>query len=85
MEEKEYIVFDRRETVLQSWVKDILTFGFIILCIYISRASTWWTFAMGSLFLLFAWAKAASMLGKRRRKLIGKKEALEWANSLEDV
>ena len=84
MADKEFIIFDKRETLLQSWAKDSFTFGFVLLCIYVSQGSPWWTFVTGFLFLLFIAVKSSCIVNKKQKTLKGKSEAILWAKSLED-
>ena len=47
------VIIKPKETVIQSFIKDLVTFSFLGLCIYISEGSTWWTFFSGVFFIVF--------------------------------
>lgn len=57
MSEKTIFFIDANESVFQSIGRDVVTFGFMLLCIYVSRGSTFWTFVSGSIFIAFIGAK----------------------------
>ncbi|MCK9554133.1 hypothetical protein [Aquamicrobium sp.] len=48
-----------KESLAQSLISDLATFGLILLCIYVSQGSAWWTFVTGCMFLLFVVIRAA--------------------------
>ena len=76
-------VIDKTESVSESVFKDIVTFSFLIFCIWISQGSTWWTFFTGTIIFLGLWARLAIALKKRTHTFKTKTELLEWANSLD--
>ena len=82
MSEPKFIVYDKSETILESWMKDAVTFGFLFLCVYVSRDSTWWTFATGCMALLLLGGKAQAA-SKRMKKCHSKEELRAWVESLE--
>lgn len=47
-----------KESLAQSLISDIATFGLILLCIWVSRGSAWWTLITGCMFLFFIVARA---------------------------
>ena len=75
MENKTLIIGN--ETVFDSIMKDLATFSFMALCIYISKDSTFWTFVSGILFLLFFFGKVATFQGKVK-KFNTEKDAIEY-------
>jgi len=81
--DKEVKIIDKTESVLESIFKDMVTFSFLIFCIWLSQDSKWWTFLTGTLFLAGFFIRAASVLKKGTTIFKSKKELLEWANSLE--
>lgn len=81
--EPKYILFDKTEGLLESWGKDLVTFGFLGLCIYVSRDSNWWTFFTGTMALLVIAGKIQAGV-KRQKKFHTKQELLDWAQKLED-
>ena len=48
-----------KESLAQSLISDLATFGLILLCIYVSQGSAWWTLVTGCMFLFFVVARAA--------------------------
>jgi len=80
---KEISVFCTDETALGSILSDIVTFGFLLLCIWFSnnQGGGWWTFFTCCLFLISISAKSKKA---EWIKLKSKKEAIEWANSLSE-
>jgi len=76
-------VIDRTESVSESVFKDIVTFSFLIFCIWISQGSTWWTFFTGTITLLALWSRLASAFKQRVHTFKTKTELIEWANSLD--
>jgi len=80
---KEILIFCTNETALASILSDIVTFGFLILCIWFSnnQGGGWWTFFTCGLFLISISAKSKK---SEWIKLKSKKEAIEWANSLSE-
>lgn len=61
-----YVVLDRRQTVAESLVSDGATFGLLLLCIWVSQSSTWWTFCSGVFFLLWIVGKCAHTISSRK-------------------
>ena len=78
MEQPKYIVFDKRETVAESLVKDGVTFALLLLCIWASLGSTWWTFFTAVMFLVFLGAKAAMAVGSRQKKFTSLDDMQAW-------
>lgn len=76
-----YIVFDKRESLYESVVKDGFTFSFIGLCIWVSQGSTFWTFLSGLIFLLFIYIRLSSVFTQRFKKFTTKEQAVAWLNS----
>lgn len=83
MSEPKFIVFDKTESVFESWAKDAVTFGFLLLCIYVSRDSAWWTFATGCLALLVIAGKLHQVASKRTKRCNSKDELRAWVDALE--
>lgn len=77
-----YAVFDKRESIIGSVIKDITTLAVLVLMVYVSRDSNWWTLVTGAMFILWMVAKSAVITG-RRYKTFQTKEALQaWVDSL---
>ena len=67
-EQPKYVLLDKRENLAESVVKDGVTFGLLLLCIWASQGSKWWTFFTALMFLAFLGAKAAAIVGTRQHK-----------------
>lgn len=82
---KEIMIFDKSETAVESIFSDLVTFGFLLLCMWFSYSygGGWWTFFTCSMFLAFLSVKMPSNAG-RWVKIASKEEAIEWAQSLPD-
>ncbi len=57
-----YIVLNQRESLSASISKDLVTFGCMAFCIYVSRTSGTWTAISVVMFLLFLFARTARSL-----------------------
>ena len=77
---KEMIIFEKTETLAESIASDVVTFLFLLLCIWFSysQGGGWWTF------LAFLAVKIPGGAKSRCVKLSTKKEAISWAESLPD-
>jgi hypothetical protein len=76
-------IIDKTESVLESIIKDIVTFSFLIFCIWISQGNTWWTFFTATIFLMGGWTRLSVILKKKTHTFKSKAELLEWAENLE--
>lgn len=83
LEDTNYAVFEKNETVSESIYKDFVTLVMICFCVYISQGSTFWTFITGGMFMLFMFGKIA-LLMKSQKRFNTKASLLEWVNSLDD-
>ena len=61
MEQKPKIVI-LKESLAQSLISDTATLGMILLCVYVSQGSKWWTLVTGYMFLFFVVCRAAAAL-----------------------
>lgn len=80
MGNSKFIVFDKRETVIESLVKDLGTFCFVALAVYVSRDSRWWTFFTGSMAILALFGN----VGQRQKRFTSKAELKAWVDSIEE-
>lgn len=55
------IVIVYKESLAQSVISDLATFGFLLICIWASQGSKWWTFFTGAMFLVVVCAKLAAL------------------------
>ena len=83
---KEVMMYEKTETMVESISSDIVTFGFLMLCMWFSysQGGGWWTFFTCSMFLLLMAVKMPGRGPARWVKLTSKKAAIEWAESLPD-
>ncbi len=73
-----YVVLDGREKLGESLVKDGVTFGLLLLCIWASQGSKWWTFFTALMFLAYLGGKAASVVGNRQHKFKRLEDLQTW-------
>lgn len=83
---REVMIFEKTETMVESICSDIVTFGFLLLCMWFSysQGGGWWTFFTCSMFLILLAVKMPGRASSRWVKLSSKKEAIKWAESLPD-
>lgn len=83
---KEVMMYEKTQTLAESITCDLVTFGFLLLCIWFSwdQGGGWWTFFTTAMFLMSLWSRLPHGLTSRWVKLTSKQKALEWANSLPD-
>jgi hypothetical protein len=84
-EDIKFAVLDGRETLAESFYKDIVTFSFLCFSIWLSQGSKWWTLVTGLMFMMFVFGKIAVMLKHKQKRFKNKDELISWAKSLEDV
>ena len=78
------VIYDKRETVLQSMATDGITFAFLLLCIWFSwhMGGGVWTFITVCMLLLWCSAKLPWEGSNRKTIVKSKAEAQAWAASL---
>lgn len=77
-----YIIY--KESLLQSIVSDITTFGFILICIWASQGSKWWTFLTTVMLLFFIVVQIQKFTGSDSRLRFYSIEQLsEWVDKQE--
>lgn len=69
-----------KENLKQSFIKDLITFSFLLLSIYVSYGSNFWTFITGILFLVFMSCKLAAIIEQNNNKFTNKEEAINYIN-----
>ena len=79
-----FAVYKVNETVADSVYKDVVTFSFLIFCIWISQDSTWWTLVTGLMFMGFAIGKIAVAFKRNRHEFRTKEDLQKWVDELED-
>ena len=81
---KKPVVIIFKESLAESIIADAATFGFMLLCIWASQGSTWWTFATGAMFLLFVISRVAQAAGaERTKRFYSFDEMREWLDRQE--
>lgn len=68
---------------MASWARDSVTFGFMLLCIYVSQGSKWWTFLTGVAFIFFFGVKVMKVIKQDRKEFQTKDEVRKWLDSLD--
>lgn len=84
MDNLEIVLLDARQTVMQSIVADGVTFALLLLCIWASQGSKWWTFFTALMFLAYLGGKCAEGLDKRRHKFKNLDALAEWVKAERD-
>ena len=65
--------YDKLGELIDGW-----TFGLLLLCIWASQGSKWWTFCTALMFLAFMLVKAAAVVGKRKHEFKGIEDLHAW-------
>ena len=78
MDKKDIVIVDATETFTESLYKDALTFGLLILCIFISYGSWVWSLVVAFMFLAFLFSKSSDAF---THKFSSYDEVIEWAES----
>ena len=76
-------IIDKSESALKSIFETIVSFSFLIFCIWLSQGSKWWTFVTGLIFLIIFFMRVATVLKLRTNVFKTKKDLLKWATELE--
>lgn len=66
MKDKPIVIF-YKESLAQSIISDLGTFGLLGLCIWVSQGSTWWTLVTGIIFITYICGLLANTIQKGRR------------------
>ena len=74
------VIIKEKESIIQSFFKDLVTFIVIGFCVYISKDSTWWTFVTGGMFITFAVIKMGGIINKSVNVFDDKESAIEYIN-----
>lgn len=75
------VVIIYKESLAQSIISDLATFGLLLLCIWVSRDSAWWTLVTGCMFLFnvimqaIAFTKSSNIL-----RFYSLDDMQEWIN-----
>lgn len=72
-----------RESLAQSVASDLVTFGFLLLCIYVSHGSKLWTLVTGCMFIVFAVSKIGTVFSKERPTFYSYDEMRKWIDKQE--
>jgi hypothetical protein len=79
MKEKIITVLFIEESLMISILRDIVTFAFLGLLVYVSRDSTWWTFFSGCMAIAYI-AGLAVKQAPTSKKFKSFDEMKEWIN-----
>ena len=77
-ESKTTILIKPKEGFLLSTSKDLVTLAVILLCVYVSQGSAWWTLVTGLIFIFFVAGKISSVLTKNATTFETKYAAIEY-------
>ena len=80
---KSYVLDSRMHWSIKL-LRTVIAFSFLLLCIYVSQGSAWWTLVTGLLFIFFIGVLIQRMNDNERTTFYSKKEALEWLNKQEE-
>lgn len=68
-----------RESFALSFARDLVTFSWLILCIWISRESAWWTFFTAGMTICFGGARAIAWAKEHSDQFETWEALIEWA------
>ncbi len=74
------VMIKPKESIIQSAIKDLMTFVMLGFSVYISQQSTFWTFVAGLMFIMFMFAKISAIYKKQVGTFTNKDEAIEFIN-----
>jgi len=77
-ERPKYVLLDKRQTLGESLVSDAATFGLLLLCIWASQGSKWWTFFTALMFLVWLCANAGAVISTRQTKFKDLDDMQAW-------
>lgn len=76
--QKSVVAYDKTERLITSVIRDAFSTAMLILCVYVSRDSTWWTFFSALVFLFFMGMKVWSKYDERTVKFKNWEELRDW-------
>ena len=79
-EQPKYVLLDKRQTVAESLLSDGVTFALLLLCIFASQGSRWWTFFTALMFIAWLGGKGAAVLSTRQTKFKDLDDMQAWIN-----
>ena len=79
-EQPKYVLLDKRQTVGESMLSDGVTFGLLLLCIWASQGSKWWTFFTALMLIAWLGSKGAAVLSTRQTKFKDLDDMQTWIN-----
>ncbi|SHM04944.1 hypothetical protein SAMN05216428_11273 [Nitrosospira sp. Nsp11] len=74
----------KQTSLVHRLIGTLFVFSMLLLCIYVSHGSAWWTFFTGTLFIVFLTGFLLSCTKRGTVTINTKDEALEWARSFPD-
>lgn len=81
--EIKYAVFDKRQSAIDSIIKDITSLAVLSLMVYVSHGSNWWTLVTGVMFIAWMAVKIGATTKERYKTFRTKEELVKWAESLD--
>lgn len=83
---REYIIIDKTESLLVSFLRDFITFAFLVACMFISTLfdSNWWQVFCIGVFMIFFALKSATIMETKKGIFKDIQKAKEHLDSLEE-
>ena len=75
---KTTVIIRPKEGILLSASRDLVTLAMLLLCVYVSQESSWWTLVTGLMFILFMAGKITSTLNKNSTTFETKDAAITY-------
>ena len=75
---REFIYFDKTESVLESVLKDLVTLFVVSFFIYISQDNTFWTIISGALFFILMITRVSDIVSKKRKVFKNRIELIDY-------
>ena len=72
-----------KETVIQSWAKDLFTLAVTAFMVYLSKDSTWWTLVTGTMFIGFLSIKVFALLKESENKFDNTDDVRAWLDRID--
>lgn len=77
-------VLQVKETVVQSWAKDLFTLIVLAFMVYLSQGSTWWTFVTGTMFIGFMGLKVFAAVRSSQNKFDSTDDVRAWLDRIDE-
>lgn len=80
-----YAVFDKRSTLAEKILSNVITFAMLAFCAWVSQDSTWWTFVTGLIFLFWLFIMCTKTFTEKNNEFKTKADLQKWVDGLEDL